>query len=140
MIRPGLGRVEEAVGTVRYLRPAYQVSGQQQGTMALVAAAADVTPAEAQPWSTELAQQMQALRAVVQGGCGPADGQAGGSALPGHQGREGAAAARYAGESGAAPARAGAGCLRYVISPKCANKSPACSNSKRGFCQRTREL
>ena len=59
---------EEAAGTMRYLRPAYQAPGQQQGTMALttaVAAAVDVTPAEAQPWPTELAQQMQALRAVV---------------------------------------------------------------------------
>ena len=56
---------------MRYLRPAYQVPGQQQGTMALVAAAADVTPAEAQPWPAELAQQMQALRAVVQGAAVP---------------------------------------------------------------------
>ena len=36
-----------------------------------VAAAADVTPAEAQPWPAELAQQMQALRAVVQGAAVP---------------------------------------------------------------------
>ena len=74
MIRSGLGRVEEAAGTVLYLRPVYQAPGQQQGTMALataVAAAADVTPAEAQPWPTELAQQMQALRAVVQGAAAP---------------------------------------------------------------------
>ena len=75
MIRPGLGRVEEAAGTVRYLRPAYQVPGQQQGTIAFVAAAADVTPAEAQPLPTELAQQMQALRAVVQGAAAPLTAQ-----------------------------------------------------------------
>ena len=64
---------------MRYLRPAYQVPaghgpGQQQGTMTLttaVAVAADVTPAETQPWPTELAQQMQALRAVVQGAAAP---------------------------------------------------------------------
>ena len=65
---------EEAAGTMRYLRPAYQAPGQQQGTMALttvVAAAVDVTPAEAQPWPAELAQQMQALRAVVQGAAAP---------------------------------------------------------------------
>ena len=71
--------VEEAAGTVRYLRPEYQAPaghgpGQQQGTMALTttaAAATDVAPAEAQPWPTELAQQMQALRAVVQGAAAP---------------------------------------------------------------------
>ena len=70
---------EEAAGTVRYLRPEYQAPaghgpGQQQGTMALTttaAAAADAAPAEAQPWPTELAQQMQALRAVVQGAAAP---------------------------------------------------------------------
>ena len=66
-----------------YLRPAYQVPaghgpGQQQGTMALttaVAAATDVTPAEAQLWPAELAQQMQALRAVVQGAAAPLTAQ-----------------------------------------------------------------
>ena len=35
------------------------------------AATADVAPAEAQPWPAELAQQMQALRAVVQGATAP---------------------------------------------------------------------
>ena len=61
---------EVAAGTVRYLRPEYQAPGLQQGTMALPTAApvaADVAPAEAQPWPAELAQQVQALRAVVQG-------------------------------------------------------------------------
>ncbi|ALW86883.1 DNA methyltransferase [Hymenobacter sedentarius] len=65
---------EEAAGTVRYLRPEYQAPGQQQGTMALattVAAVSDVATAEAQPWPAELAQQMQALRAVVQGAAVP---------------------------------------------------------------------
>ena len=70
---------EEAAGTVRYLRPAYQAPagygpGQQQGTMALTttaAAATDVAPAEAQPWPADLAQQMQALRAVVQAAAAP---------------------------------------------------------------------
>ena len=59
---------------MRYLRPEYQAPGQQQGTIALTttaAVAADVAPAEAQPWPTELAQQMQALRAVVQGAAAP---------------------------------------------------------------------
>ncbi|MCC3152776.1 class I SAM-dependent DNA methyltransferase [Hymenobacter sp. BT770] len=65
---------EEAAGTVRYLRPEYQAPGLQQGTMALattVAAVSDVATAEAQPWPAELAQQMQALRAVVQGAAVP---------------------------------------------------------------------
>ena len=65
---------EEAAGTVRYLRPEYQAPGLQQGIMTLTTAsavAADAAPAEAQPWPTELAQQMQALRAVVQGAAVP---------------------------------------------------------------------
>ena len=69
---------EEAAGTVRYLRPEYQAPGQRQATMALTttaAAAADAAPAEAQPWPTELAQQMQALRAVVQGAAAPLTAQ-----------------------------------------------------------------
>ena len=36
-----------------------------------VSAAADVAMAEAQAWPAELAQQMQALRAVVQGAAAP---------------------------------------------------------------------
>jgi hypothetical protein len=65
---------EEAAGTVRDLRPEYQAPGQQQAALALPAAAAvaaDVAPAEAQAWPAELAQQMQALRAVVQGAAVP---------------------------------------------------------------------
>jgi len=60
---------EEKAGTMRYLRPAYQAPGQQQAALALpttgpaAVAAADTTVA--QPWPTELAQQMQAVRAVV---------------------------------------------------------------------------
>jgi hypothetical protein len=60
---------EEKAGTVRYLRPAYQAPGQQQAALALpttgpaAVAAADTTAA--QPWPAELAQQMQAVRAVV---------------------------------------------------------------------------
>jgi hypothetical protein len=60
---------EEKAGTVRYLRPAYQAPGQQQAALNLpttgpaAVAAADATAA--QPWPAELAQQMQAVRAVV---------------------------------------------------------------------------
>ncbi|WP_188560638.1 class I SAM-dependent DNA methyltransferase [Hymenobacter frigidus] len=60
---------EELAGTVRYLRPAYQAPGQQQAALRLpttgpaAVAAADATAA--QPWPTELAHQMQAVRAVV---------------------------------------------------------------------------
>jgi hypothetical protein len=60
---------EEKAGTMRYLRPAYQAPGQQQAALALpttgpaAVAAADTTAA--QPWPSELAQQMQAVRAVV---------------------------------------------------------------------------
>ena len=60
---------EELTGTVRYLRPAYQAPGQQQAALSLpttgptAVAAADATAA--QPWPDELAQQMQAVRAVV---------------------------------------------------------------------------
>lgn len=59
---------EEKAGTVRYLRPAYQAPGQQQAALPLpttgpaAVAAADTA---AQPWPAELAQQMQAVRAVV---------------------------------------------------------------------------
>ena len=59
---------EEAAGTVRYLRPAYQAP-EQQAALALPTAtaptplAAEVGP---QPWPAELAQQMQAVRGIVQ--------------------------------------------------------------------------
>ena len=60
---------EELAGTVRYLRPAYQAPGQQQAALSLPstgpAAVAAAVAAAAQPWPTELAQQMQAMRAVV---------------------------------------------------------------------------
>ena len=66
---------EEAAGTVRYLRPEYQAPGQQAtlGLPTAATAAAPVATAEAQPWPTELAQQMFAVRSIVQ--------QAGGEAL-----------------------------------------------------------
>jgi hypothetical protein len=66
---------EEAAGTVRYLRPEYQAPG-QQAALALPAATTTAVPvatAEAQPWPAELAQQMFAVRSIVQ--------QAGGEAL-----------------------------------------------------------
>nr|WP_216859214.1 DNA methyltransferase [Hymenobacter citatus] len=59
---------EEAAGTVRYLRPAYQAPGQQQSALTLgttATAAAAVAETAPQPWPAELAQQMQAVRAVV---------------------------------------------------------------------------
>ncbi|MFD1874260.1 class I SAM-dependent DNA methyltransferase [Hymenobacter bucti] len=60
---------EEKAGTVRYLRPGYQAPGQQQTALALPttgpAAVAAADTAAAQPWPAELAQQMQAVRAVV---------------------------------------------------------------------------
>ena len=60
---------EEATGTIRYLRPAYQAP-EQQGSLALpaVAAPTPVATAEAgpQPWPAKLAQQMQAVRGIVQ--------------------------------------------------------------------------
>ena len=68
--------IEEAGGSVRYLRPSYQAPNEQQATMALptttTLATSDAT-AEAQPWPAELAQQMLAVRSIVQ--------QAGGEAL-----------------------------------------------------------
>ena len=61
---------EEQAGTVRYLRPAYQAPGLQQAALALpVEAAAAVVAPDAtgpQSWPTELAQQMQVLRDVLQ--------------------------------------------------------------------------
>ncbi|GAB3590277.1 hypothetical protein [Hymenobacter daeguensis] len=65
---------EEAAGTVRYLRPEYQAPG-QQAALALPATATAATvaaAATAQPWPAELAQQMLAVRAIVQ----PAAGEA----------------------------------------------------------------
>ncbi len=59
--------VKEANGFVRYLRPTYQAPGQQQGAIALATAtvAEAVTTATAQPWPTELARQIKAVREVV---------------------------------------------------------------------------
>nr|WP_262903486.1 DNA methyltransferase [Hymenobacter psoromatis] len=66
---------EEAAGTIRYLRPAYQAPGQQQSALALpqeaAAAASTATETGPQPWPTALAQQMQAVRAVVQQATAP---------------------------------------------------------------------
>jgi len=66
---------EEAAGTIRYLRPAYQAPDQQQSALALpreitasTSTAAETGP---QPWPTALAQQMQAVRAVVQQAVAP---------------------------------------------------------------------
>jgi hypothetical protein len=59
---------EEAAGTIRYLRPAYQTSDEQQATLTLPAATVPTAAAEAgpQPWPAGLAQQMQAVRGIVQ--------------------------------------------------------------------------
>jgi hypothetical protein len=65
---------EEAAGTVRYLRPEYQAPG-QQADLALPAnttSAIVATAATAQPWPAELAQQMLAVRAIVQQAAGEA--------------------------------------------------------------------
>ena len=66
---------EEATSTIRYLRPAYQAPGQQQSALALpqeaAAAASITTETGPQPWPTALAQQMQAVRAVVQQATAP---------------------------------------------------------------------
>jgi hypothetical protein len=60
---------EEKAGVVRYLRPSYQAPGQQQTALAMpTATAANAALTEltvVQPWPSELAQQMQAVRAVV---------------------------------------------------------------------------
>ena len=67
---------EEGAGTVRYLRPEYQAPDEQQSALTLptiATAATDVAVAAAQPWPAELAQQMFAVRSIVQ--------QAGGEAL-----------------------------------------------------------
>ena len=61
---------EEAAGTIRYLRPTYQAPEQQQATLTLpqatTAAPATATETGPQPWPATLAQQMQAVRSVVQ--------------------------------------------------------------------------
>ena len=60
---------EEAAGTIRYLRPAYQAPDEQQATLTLPSTAATPTAATEtgpQPWPAGLAQQMQAVRGVVQ--------------------------------------------------------------------------
>lgn len=65
---------EETAGTVRYLRPEYQAPG-QQAALALPATAAAATvaaAATAQPWPAELAQQMLAVRAIIQQAAGEA--------------------------------------------------------------------
>ena len=64
---------EEAAGTVRYLRPEYQAPG-QQAALALPAnaTAATVAATTAQPWPAELAQQMLAVRAIIQQAAGEA--------------------------------------------------------------------
>jgi hypothetical protein len=65
---------EEAAGTVRHLRPEYQAPG-QQAALALPATAATATVAAAttaQPWPGELAQQMLAVRAIIQQAAGEA--------------------------------------------------------------------
>jgi len=67
--------VEETAGTVRYLRPQYQAPGQQQTAMALPAAttaATATTATAAQTWPAELAQQMLAVRAIIQQAAGEA--------------------------------------------------------------------
>ena len=67
---------EEQQGHVRYLRPAYQAPSEQQATMAMpttTTVVTDATTAVAQPWPAQLAQQMFAVRSIVQ--------QAGGEAL-----------------------------------------------------------
>lgn len=63
---------EEAAGTIRYLRPAYQSPDTQQLGLSLPGTARPgegtpvAAPAALQPWPTDLARQMQALREVVQ--------------------------------------------------------------------------
>ena len=59
---------EEAAGTIRYLRPAYQAPDQQQqAAFSLPPAASTAAPeADLQPWPAGLAQQMQAIRSIVQ--------------------------------------------------------------------------
>jgi hypothetical protein len=67
---------EEAAGTVRYLRPAYQAPGQQLTALSTTATARPAAAATAgatgpQPWPEALAQQMQAVRGVIVEASGP---------------------------------------------------------------------
>ena len=59
---------EEAAGTIRYLRPAYQGPGQQLSALA-PAARPTAAPAPGHtgplPWPTELYQQMQLVRGII---------------------------------------------------------------------------
>jgi hypothetical protein len=66
--------VEEAASTVRYLRPEYQAPGQQAAFAlpATVTAATVVTATTVQSWPAELAQQMLAVRAIIQQAAGEA--------------------------------------------------------------------
>jgi hypothetical protein len=56
-------------GLVRYLRPSYQAPDQQQAVLEIPTTTTATTAltdlAIIQPWPSELAQQMQAVRAVV---------------------------------------------------------------------------
>ncbi len=60
---------------MRYLRHAYQAPGQQQAALALPTATSTATAltdlAILQPWPAELAQQMQAVRAIVSQAAAP---------------------------------------------------------------------
>ncbi|MBH8571307.1 hypothetical protein KB206_20615 [Microvirga sp. STS02] len=60
---------EEAASTICYLCPAYQAPDEQQATLTLPSTAATPTAAaetSPQPWPAGLAQQMQAVRGIVQ--------------------------------------------------------------------------
>jgi SAM-dependent methyltransferase len=58
---------EEEAGVVHYLRPNYQAPGQQQVVLVLSATTTSVTTSTVlPPWPKALAEQMQAVRAVVQ--------------------------------------------------------------------------
>nr|WP_317127487.1 DNA methyltransferase [Hymenobacter metallilatus] len=67
---------EEQAGHVRYLRPAYQAPELQQSALSLpTITATDATTAvtDMQPWPAELAEQMQAVWAMVQQAGQPVD-------------------------------------------------------------------
>jgi hypothetical protein len=63
-----LRAAEEKAGTVRYLRPSYQAPGQQQMLVTLSTDKKAVTPEARIPqaWPAALADQMQAVRGIVQ--------------------------------------------------------------------------
>ena len=69
---------EEAAGTVRYLRPAYQApagAGSEQLSMSqglTTEAVSSEAPAARREWPAGLAQQMRSVREVVEGGAGGA--------------------------------------------------------------------